>query len=182
MTAPKKKKRKSTTGRPVGKPRYVPSEEHLHTAYIGGKKGLSHAQIAESIGISRKTIQRNLDSFEPYIKKGRDESEDKLCERVENALLKKATGYEFEERHQEKKVDPNGKILHMTMKTVKKYYPPSDIAIFFYLCNRMPDRWQNVQKPNVDDEHGKGDIQRWFEAMQNNYTKAKDKKPEAPGQ
>jgi len=166
------KKAKPSEPKKRGRTKYVPSEEHLHTAYVGAKKGLNYKEIAEAIGISDRTLRRNLDLFSPSIKKGRDESDDKNCEKVENALLKKATGFTFTEKTTEKRVDATGKAV-IVKKDVEKYYAPSDLAIFFYLVNRMPGRWQSINRPPLDDGDGAGEIQQWFREMRKQYDSIK---------
>ena len=70
----------------MGRRKYIPSEEHLETAYKGAKKGLNEKEIAEAIGISLSSIKRNKDLFKPFIKKEHHESDDKNNEQVESAL------------------------------------------------------------------------------------------------
>lgn len=157
----RKKPRKSN----AGKPAYIPSNEHLETAYSGAKKGLSYSEIARAIGISPKTLQRNLDQFGPKIKKGRDESFDKNCERVESSMLKRCLGYWVNEETKEKRIDGNGKAT-VIIKTLKKHVIPSDVLIMFYLCNRNPEKWQSINKPAGDKDTNKGEIRKWYEEME----------------
>lgn len=58
-------------------------------------------------------------------------AEDTLDELVENALLRRATGYE----------DPSGKTVL-----------PDVRAAMYWLENRRPDRWKRVQEKTVRDE------------------------------
>lgn len=127
---------------------YTPSDEHLYTAYVGAKKGLSQADIAKSIGISLSTFKRNLALFEPSLKKGHDESDDVNCERVESALMKLCLGYEYEEVQIEKWIDDNGKERVKQRKT-KRHNAPVAVAQFFWLCNRFPDKWKQQRKEDA---------------------------------
>lgn len=62
------------------------------------------------------------------------------AEIVEDALFKRAKGYEYIERRIEK--TPNyTKNIAITKEVV-----PDVVACIFYLCNRKPKRWQNKQQ------------------------------------
>jgi hypothetical protein len=164
----------------MARPSYKPSEEHLETAYKGAKKGLNHAQIAKAIGISASSIKRNLDKFGPYIKRGREESRDIDCKKIENTLVKRCTGYFVEESTKETRTSnpaggEEGKegVSVVTEKITKKWVNPSDVLTMFVLCNRIPDRWQSINRPVIDPDASKGEIQSWFETMKKGYEQIK---------
>ena len=169
--AAKKVVKKTVKKNNAGRKKYVPSDEHFETCRTGARKGLNYSEISKAIGISLKTFQRNIDLFRPHLKKGLSESDDKNCEQVESALLKRCLGYETTETHSEKRVNANGETLFMAKREVKRFHPPSDVAIFFFLCNRAGERWQSINKPVVDEEKSKGEIQGWFDMMRNQYNK-----------
>jgi len=140
----------------AGRPEYIPSEAHLQAAYDGAMKGLSHAEIAESLGISVKTLRRNKVQFLPVIKTGRIAGQAANIKLVENALLKSACGYEYTEqsittraiRNPKLKGTPitDGELMweEVDRKVTKKFYPASAALAIFYLCNRDPEKWKNV--------------------------------------
>lgn len=64
---------------------------------------------------------------------------------VENALLKSALGFEYEETITEIEELGNGKQKKQIRK-VKKYAPPNSTAQIFWLKNRRPDRWRDKQE------------------------------------
>jgi len=166
----KSKPKKKPNPKKTGRPKYVPSEEHIHTAYIGAKKGLSHKEIAKAIGIALSTLDDNMGAFSGAIKKGRDESDDKLCERVENSLLKKAEGFYYEETVIERrgKISKDGKFTgesHAIQRKYKKYMPPSDTAIFFFLTNRKRDRWKHARGLDKPSSSSKGIILQSIKTM-----------------
>ena len=130
-----------------GRPKYTPSQEHLDTAYLGAKKGLNEKEIAEAIGISYRTLTRNKDKFSLYIKKGRDESDDKNIEKVVSALLKKCVGYEYIETHTESVSGCESKL-----KTITKHVQPCITSIIFFLCNRDPDNWKRHDQNTLTTE------------------------------
>ena len=68
---------------------------------------------------------------------------------VENALLKRALGYEFTEVTKERVLDydettgvPNGSHLEVTKKVTKEVQPDVTAQIF-WLKNRKPDMWRD---------------------------------------
>lgn len=61
---------------------------------------------------------------------------------VEEALLQRATGYDYwEETHEL----VEGQLV--LTKKVKKHVPPDVKAIMHYLYNRLPNRWRSIQEP-----------------------------------
>jgi len=157
-------KKKPTSDSKKGRTRYEVSEEHLETAYIGAKKGLNEREIAKAIGISYSTLRRNLEQFRVPIKKGRSESDDLNCEKVESSMLKKCLGYEVTEKSTDRRVSETGKVFISKKETVR-HYQPSDTMIMFYLVNRNPKRWQSINKQPEGGIDSKGMIQQWFESM-----------------
>lgn len=72
-------------------------------------------------------------------------------EEVENALLKSALGFEYEETITEIIESPDG-TQRKQIKKVKRYSPPSNIAQIFWLKNRRPDKWRD--KPMEVEDRG----------------------------
>ncbi len=74
--------------------------------------------------------------------------------RVERSLIDRACGYEYHETKVTQITLTKGtgrgktpiKIPANKTTVTSKRVQPSDVAIIFYLCNRHPDRWTNVQK------------------------------------
>ena len=63
---------------------------------------------------------------------------------VENALLKRALGYDYTEERVERSHE-GGKKSIKTVQTVK-HIPPDTTAQIFWLKNRRPDRWRDKQQ------------------------------------
>lgn len=63
---------------------------------------------------------------------------------VENALLRRALGFEYKEVIEEETKLENGKVKKYT-KTVKRVALPDVTAQIFWLKNRRPDRWREKQ-------------------------------------
>lgn len=126
------------------------------------RDGLTDEQIAKKLGISKTTLYKYLsEHFElsELLKKGKEVID---CE-VENALLKRAMGYEYEEI-QNSIEDDAGKIKKKAVKT-KKVLVPDVTAQIFWLKNRRPDKWRD--KP-VGDDNANGLIENLIKGLQQN--------------
>lgn len=111
------------------------------------RDGLTDEQIAHNMGIAVGTLYE--------WKKGRP----KICEalkrgkevvdiEVENALLKRALGYEYTEKRIEKSEKDGEKIV----QTVK-HVPPDTTAQIFWLKNRRPAQWRDKPE-NINTDAG----------------------------
>lgn len=76
---------------------------------------------------------------------------------VENALLKRALGYDFQEAKIEKS-DKDGVKIIQTLKHI----PPDVGAAAFWLKNRRPDKWRDkpVDNTGPKDEVEEDDLSR----------------------
>jgi len=152
----------------MGRPKFEVNKEQRKAIYELAKAGCTDQEIADQIGIDRVTFSKYKFTFINELKKGKEEGEPINIANVENALLRKACGYEYteitEEPHWIKKdgyigIDEEKK-MRITKK-VTKHVVPSDMAIFYYLGNRVPDRWQSVNHANLNLELG-GDALEYF--------------------
>lgn len=106
------------------------------------RNGLTDAQIAKNIGITVKTLyewKNRFSDFSEALKKGKEVVDIE----VENALLKRALGYEYTETMVEKSEDG-----YKTRKT-RKFIPPDVTAQIFWLKNRRPEVWR--EKRTAED-------------------------------
>jgi hypothetical protein len=70
---------------------------------------------------------------------------------VENALLKRALGYEYTEKTKERIVNPETKVSKMVVtKEVTKEVLPDTTAQIFWLKNRKPDVWRDKKEIGVN--------------------------------
>lgn len=102
------------------------------------RNGLTDEQIAENMGISCSTLydwKNKYSDISESLKRGK-EVVDVL---VENALFKRALGYEYKEVTKEDGV---------TTKVVTKHMAPDTTAQIFWLKNRRPDLWRD--RKNID--------------------------------
>lgn len=107
------------------------------------RDGLTDEQISKNIGISRSTLNVWKDRYSDIsdaLKRGKDV----IDRQVENALLKRALGYEYEEV---KEKFEDGVITERTV--TKKEVVPDTTAQIFWLKNRKPDKWRD--KPAYED-------------------------------
>ena len=137
------------------------------------RDGLTDEQIAHNIGINVKTLWDWKVRFDPIcnaIKKGKAP----VDIQVENALLKRALGYEYEEVTTEitetPYIDKRGKERVRKQKHVKKTRKivlPDTTAQIFWLKNRRPDKWRDKREEAVSihnaDPHLDEEIERMFD-------------------
>lgn len=107
------------------------------------RDGLSNDQIAHNIGITAKTLcewQNRFSEFRNAIKKGKEV----VDREVENAMLKRALGYEYDEVTQEPVTDKDTGITEMRVtKVVTKQIVPDVTAQIFWLKNRKPTEYRD---------------------------------------
>lgn len=116
------------------------------------RRGLTDADIAEKIGITRKTIyewKKRSKGLCDALKSGKDEA-DTI---VENALYRKAIGYRTTEVAY--KADKDGKMT--AVSAVEKDVPPDTTAQIFWLKNRRPDLWRDKRK-EAESETQRGGV------------------------
>lgn len=113
------------------------------------RDGLTDEQISRNMGIGTTTLYRWKDEFEEIretLKRGKEV----VDRQVENALLKRALGYEYTETTREAVQDPNsGEVKMQVTKKVTKQVVPDTTAQIFWLKNRKPDKWRD--KPAYED-------------------------------
>ena len=111
------------------------------------RDGLTDEQIAYNMGIRRQTLYEWQNRF-PVITDALKKGKAPVDIQVENALLKRALGYDYEETTTEIEELAGGK-QKKHIRKVTKHCPPDTTAQIFWLKNRRPDRWrdkiENVQ-------------------------------------
>mgnify|MGYP000858028883 CR=1 FL=1 len=112
------------------------------------RDGLTDEQIAKNIGIRRETLyawKKKYPNISNSLKKGKEV----VDREVENALLKKALGYRYEEVTKEVMENPQtGRMSLAVTKIVTKEVIPDTTAQIFWLKNRKPDAWRD--KKDID--------------------------------
>ena len=143
-------KDKKRVGR-IGKYEEWLTDDGLLRVQGWARDGLTDEQIAVNIGIGTSTFYRWRDEhreFREALKKGKAP----VDLEVENALLKRALGYEYEETVTEIYKGADG-IERSHIRKMKKHMPPDTTAQIFWLKNRRPGRWRDKiegvsEKPN----------------------------------
>ncbi len=109
------------------------------------RRGLNDIQIAERLGISMATYylyQHQYSDFSEGLKKGKKP----VDMEVENAFLKRAKGYEYEEKHTTMTVDEKGQPKIKEIKKITKQVAPDTMAAYKWLVNRDRERWRDKQE------------------------------------
>ena len=113
------------------------------------RDGLTDEQIAKNMGVSVSTLN-NWKNMHPDILESLKRGKEVVDRQVENALLKRALGYEYTETTREAVKDPDtGDVEMRVTKKVTKQVVPDTTAQIFWLKNRKPDKWRD--KPGYED-------------------------------
>ena len=107
------------------------------------RRGATLAELADAFDVSIRAINNwavKYPDFGQAIEEGKEEVFDP---RVERALAEKALGYsvDIEEWFVVDK--------ELVSKVVRKHYPPDSTACIFWLKNRKPEQWRDVQRHEV---------------------------------
>ena len=123
------------------------------------RDGLTDEQIANNMGVRRETLydwKKKHPNISNALKKGKEV----VDIQVENALLKRALGYEYTEE----KVEISEKDGKKVVRTVK-HVAPDTTAQIFWLKNRRPEKWRD--KPETPDTKQDETLGRLIEAVNN---------------
>lgn len=108
------------------------------------RMGLVDTQIAKNIGIAPGTLYAWKNKY-PEIDESLKRGKAVVDFEVENALLKRALGYEYEETKVIVEKDEAGRDRKRQEKIIK-HVPPDSTSIIYWLKNRQPDVWQRVSE------------------------------------
>ena len=126
------------------------------------RDGLTDEQIANKMGVNRSTFYEWTKRF-PAIMDSLKMGKAPVDTEVENALLKRALGYEYDEitedveRYPVGKPDEDGNRTFIEKRKVRTHHvvvPPDVTAQIFWLKNRKPKQWRDrvEQAISVDIE------------------------------
>lgn len=125
-------------------------EDKLEVIQGWARDGLTDEQIAHNMGISTTTLydyKNKYPEFAKALKKGKEV----IDREVENALLKRALGYTYQETTQELVKNPEtGEVELRSTKKVTKHVKPDTTAQIFWLKNRKPDQWRDTKEIDVN--------------------------------
>lgn len=127
------------------------------------RDGLTNEQIADNLGIGKTTFYRMIKEHSElleHLKKGKEV----IDYEVENALLKRALGYKYEEKTYKsiynKELDMYTEKL---TKRVTKQVAPDTTALIFWLKNRKPKQWRD--KVDIEGESNKETLNKLDEVL-----------------
>lgn len=133
-------------------------EDSLLKVQGWARDGLSNEQIAHNMGITFQTLYKWQDKYSELreaLKKGKEV----VDREVENALLKRAMGYEYDEVTQEPVTDKDTGITEMRVtKRVTKQIAPDVTAQIFWLKNRKPDEFRDKRDVELSGHVDLGSI------------------------
>lgn len=142
---------------------YWLTEDGLTLLNGWARDGLIDEDIAAKCNVSRSTLsewKKKYQDISDALKKGKEI----VDMEVENALLKNAKGYYYQEEvvSTEKEVRyKDGKRVKEISKpvvvTINRYKQPETLAQMYWLNNRMSDQWRNKQDKNNNDSLSKLD-------------------------
>ena len=112
------------------------------------RDGLINEEIAHNMGITSETL-RVWNNKYPAISVALKKGKEVIDRQVENALLKRALGFEYEETKIIIEKDDQGKDRKRQEKIIK-YALPDTTAQIFWLKNRKPYEWRD--RKNIDYE------------------------------
>lgn len=107
------------------------------------RDGLTDEQIAYNMGITPKTLyewKKKYSEICKSLKKGKEV----IDRQVENALLKRALGYQYDEVKREEYYNQEGELVEKKTVTTKELIPDTTAQIF-WLKNRKPAEWRDKQ-------------------------------------
>jgi hypothetical protein len=112
------------------------------------RDGLTNEQIAQNMGITKETLRvwnKTFSVISASLKRGKEV----VDRQVENALLKRALGYKYDEVTHESQWDSKKEKFEMVpTKVVTKEVQPDTTAQIFWLKNRKPEVWRDKQEIN----------------------------------
>ena len=110
------------------------------------RDGLTDEQIAHNIGISRGTLYDWKKAY-PDISNALKRGNDVVDIELENALMKRALGYEYTEERVEISDKDGRKVIQTT-----KHVAADTTAQIFWLKNRRPDKWRDKPMPAAEGD------------------------------
>jgi len=124
----------------LAKSKWESVQAKLHLIEKWARDGLREDQIAKNLGISVSTLETYKQSHLELLKSLKKGKESLITE-LENALIKKALGYDYEEKKVYTKTE-NGQSVTYTEIT-KKHQPPDTGALFGLLKNKDPEHYSD---------------------------------------
>lgn len=133
-----------------GKYEYWLTDEGLLKLAGWARDGLTDEQIAHNMGIRRETLIDWKKKY-PNISNTLKNSKEIVDYEVENALLKRALGYNYTETTKERMFnEKTGEYELITTKEMHKEIAPDTTAGIFWLKNRKPEEWRDKRDVSLE--------------------------------
>jgi len=148
----------------MAKGKFLPwlTDEGLIKLEGWARDGLTDDQIAHNIGIRRETLY-DWKKKHPNISNALKRGKEVIDRQVENALLKRALGYQYDEVTRESVwSDETKKFELVPSKVVTKEVHPDTTAQIFWLKNRKPLDWRDKKETELS---GGLEVNNPFEGM-----------------
>lgn len=118
----------------------IASNDNLIRIAAWTRDGLSEEQIAKNLGVGYSTFRaaKKDPEYGQLITAALIQTKDVVDMEVENMLLKRARGYEYDEVTEEYEMG-----VLVKRKVTHKMVVPDTSAQIFWLKNRQPDKWRD---------------------------------------
>jgi len=127
-------------GRPCKYDEYV--KPRLDTIKAWKRKGLTDKEIADNLGVGESTF-RDYKSKKPALRAVLKDGKDDAVAQVENALHKRALGYDVAIESEVVTIEDPEKGTTTRTKNTIVHVKPDVAAMIFYLKNRKSSEWQD---------------------------------------
>ena len=127
--------------RPRGRPTKLDPRMRKRIAALA-RRGLTQKAIGKLLKLSHSTIIEAKRRY-PKVCMAFEETLNTGVADVEDALFKRAVGYNFVERREE--VEQDGQYRKVRTAKIKRHVPPDVSAQKFYLRNRAKDEWEESE-------------------------------------
>ena len=124
----------------MAKSKWESVQAKLHLIEKWARDGLREDQIAKNLGISVTTLEVYKKSY-PELVKSLKKGKESLITELENALIKKALGYDYEEKKVYTKTESGQSVTYTEI--TKKHQPPDTGALFGLLKNKDPEHYSD---------------------------------------
>ena len=119
------------------------------------RDGLTNEDVAHNIGITVQTLYEWLRKY-PSLSSAVKITREVADLRVENALYKRARGYDYSEEVWERRTNrETGEPELVMVRRFDKHMPPDTTAQIFWLKNRRPAEWRDKREVIAEVEDGR---------------------------
>lgn len=121
---------------------------HDDWAWSMAAMGATNDEIADAIGVSKRTIirwEKEHESFGKALAEGKGVSDAKVI----RSLYQRATGYDYTEEKKIIEYDKDGNVKPVKVEKTTKHIPPDVGAQCFWLKNRQKGKWADRPEYNA---------------------------------